>query len=166
MEDPASALVHSLKYGGWRPLAALMAERMALLAIPAGPDALLLPVPTTPGRRRLRGYNQAALLAHEVARRRRCPCLEALERPSGGSQVRLAPLARESNVRGTFRVRPGLGSRIVGREVILIDDVLTTGATARSAAETLTEAGVERVHLLTFARALPFGGGGPRGSRV
>jgi predicted amidophosphoribosyltransferase len=165
MEDPASRLVHGLKYGGWRPLAELMAERMARVPIPAGPGALLTPVPTTPGRRRMRGYNQAAVLAVAVARLRRGACLEVLERPRGGSQVKLGPRARESNVSGGFRVRAGSGSRITGREVILIDDVLTTGATARSAAETLSRAGAGPVHLLTFARALPFAGGDPREAR-
>ncbi len=160
LEAPSGALVHALKYGGWRDLAPLMGDRMARVELPAGPEALVVPVPTTPGRRRMRGYNQAALLAVEVAGRRGARCLEALERPGGRSQVHLGPRAREANIRGSFRVIPALGSRIAGREVILVDDVLTTGATARSAAGTLARAGVERVHLLTFARALPFGEGG------
>ncbi len=159
MEPPADALIHALKYGGWRSLAGMMAGRMARLPSPAPAKAPVIPVPTTRRRERMRGYNQAGLLAEEVARLRGALFLPALGRDRGGSQVRMGPRAREANVQGSFRVRPSFCSRIEGREVILVDDVLTTGATARSAVETLAGSGVVGVHLLTFARAIPYATG-------
>lgn len=157
MEPPADALVHALKYGGWRTLGEMMGSRMAAVPGPVGGDAVAVPVPTTERRRRDRGYNQAQVLAAVVARLRGMPLVEALERPGGRTQVRLGPEERRANVMGSFRLLPAVGSRIRGREVILIDDVLTTGATAISAAGTLSQGGAGSVHLLTFARALPFG---------
>jgi ComF family protein len=135
----------------------MMGSRMASFC-PAGRSGpVLVPVPTTPGRRRARGYNQADLLADVVARISGLPKVGALERPGGRTQVRLGLRERASNVRGAFRLVASHRSRIRGLEVILIDDVLTTGATARSAAETLVEGGALGVRLVTFARALPFG---------
>ena len=175
MEAPADALIHALKYEGWWELAHLMGRRMASL-LPGrgepggdggggageGAQPLVVPVPTTRRRERVRGYNQARLLAREVAEAAGLPLVDALERPGGRTQVRLGPQARRANVRGTFHPAPTLGSRIEGRKVILVDDVLTTGATALSAAETLSGAGASEVHLITFARALPFDVGGRR----
>jgi predicted amidophosphoribosyltransferase len=112
----------------------------------------------------MRGYNQAGVLAEVVARQLGLVMVEALDRPRGGTQVRLGPRERRSNVQGSFRVLPASRSRIRGLGVILIDDVMTTGATALAAASPLAEAGVESVHLVTFARALPFGGEGRRDS--
>lgn len=133
-----------------------MGQRMADCIRRGATGALVVPMATTPRRRRVRGYNQAHVLAEAVARRKRLPVLDALERPEGRSQVRSDPRERRKNVRDSFRVAPVCRSRIHGREVILIDDVLTTGATALSAAKTLGEAGAETVRLVTFARALPF----------
>ncbi|MFC1660713.1 ComF family protein [Gemmatimonadota bacterium] len=145
-----------MKYGGWRVLAELLGQRMATLVPPLEGAPLVVPVPTTPRRRRVRGYNQARLLAEVVACRRRLSLLDALERPEGRTQVHLTPRNRAENVRGAFRLNQRIRSRILGREVILVDDVLTTAATAVSAAQVLEEGGVTGVHLLTFARALPF----------
>lgn len=157
--DPVSrSLVHALKYHGWAPLADSLAEAMAALPVPAPPTAPVVPVPTTPARRRMRGYNQAALLAWGVARRRGCACLELLERVGKGSQVGRSPRGREAHMEGAFR-RVARGSSLaMEEEVILVDDVLTTGATARRATLALVAGGVRKVHLLTFARALPYGG--------
>jgi len=169
MEPPADALIHALKYEGWRSLGQIMGRRMAGLpefegraSLRKGSTPLVVPVPTTRRRERTRGYNQARILAQVVAREWGRPILDALERPAGRSQVRLSPTQRQANVRGAFRMRTVVGSRIEGRKVILIDDVLTTGATAISAAETLAQGGAREVHLLTFARALPFDADGRR----
>jgi ComF family protein len=164
MEAPADALVHALKYGGWRPLGELMGRRMAAVCPPVSPDSVVVPVPTTPERRRIRGYNQARVLAEVVARELDRTLFEGLSRAKGGTQVRAGPSDRRKKVEGAFDVVRTTRSRIRGREVILIDDVLTTGATASSAASALGETGAGPVHLLTFARALPFGSGGERGS--
>src|SRR5690606_28416765 len=115
---------------------------------------IVVPVPTSPGRLRARGYNQAELLAERVAARRGEPLVHALDRPvASGSQTSLAPEARRLNVRGAFA--PGRQITAArGRSVLLVDDVLTTGATVSEAALTLAEHGTGPVVVLTFARSL------------
>jgi ComF family protein len=157
MEPPADGLVHALKYGGWRTLGEVMGERMVQVLPPTLDAPLVVPVPTTLHRKRMRGYNQARVLAEVVAGHIGASVEDALSRPRGETQVRMGPRERSANVRGAFLVLPASASRIEGREVILIDDVLTTGATALSAASRLAEKGPQSVGLLTFARALPFG---------
>ena len=159
LEDPAERLVHALKYGGWREVAPVLARRMATVGLPdesRGRRLLVVPVPTTARRQRQRGYNQAALLARCYADGVQVEYAEALARgASGGSQVALDPSQRRSNVRGAFRVEPGPGARLRRGHVLLVDDVLTTGATAGEAALTLERGGADGVSLITFARALP-----------
>jgi len=152
----ARSMVHALKYRGWAELAAFMAERMSREAYSDFEDPILVPVPTTKWRRRTRGYNQAAVLARALSLERSLPIVEAIQRRGGRSQVRLGPREREANVQGAFSLKEKFRSHIRGREVILIDDILTTGATAASAARALESGGVRAVHLRTFARALPF----------
>jgi ComF family protein len=155
LEPPADALVHALKYGGWRALAAPLGERMARVC-PPPTGALVVPVPTTAARARVRGYNQAEVLARVYAGAARVPLLDALERArEGPSQVALAPDQRRRNVEGAFAVRAGARGALAGRVVALIDDVLTTGATAGAAAEALERAGTAGVTVITLARALP-----------
>lgn len=157
LADPARGLVHQLKYRGWSNLASPMAERMVATPLPAEADRadLVVPVPTTAERRRRRGYNQAELLAREYARRTGRRTALLLERRSAtGTQTTLGPVARSANVAGAFRpVHAGaLSPR--GRHLLLIDDVLTTGATLGECATTLASAGAAWVGALTFARAL------------
>ena len=163
---PASDLVHALKYEGWARLAAPMGDAVARAVGRDAPEGgVVVPVPTTVNRVRARGYNQAALLAHRVALRLGLPQVDALARThAAASQTELAPEARKENVRGAFALSDRDG--IVGRPVVLIDDVLTTGATACEAAETLFDAGASGVVVATFARALPFAGTGGGGAGV
>ena len=160
LEPPADALVHGLKYEGWRGLAGTMGDRMARLdpgweSDGSAPPPVVVPVPTTPARLRVRGYNQAALLARVVARRRGLRLVEALaRRKGGGTQVALHPDARRANVSGAFRPTPEADA-VRGRHVLLVDDVLTTGATAAEVARTLERAGSTGVVIVTFARSLP-----------
>jgi ComF family protein len=155
--------VHALKYEGWPELAGLMGDAVARLVARrqekgARSDAppVVVPVPTTAKRRRARGYNQAELLAARVATRCDLVLRHALTRKSGRrSQTALTPLERRENVRGAFRPRPDAAGTIRGADVLLVDDVLTTGATASEAALALSGIGAGSVTLLTFARALP-----------
>ncbi len=157
---PADRLVHALKYEGWRELSDLMARRMSRIPLPDGVPwhrAVLVPVPTTRSRRRSRGYNQADALARALSRTVGRPRVRALRRrPGGRTQVALHPDQRRANVSNAFSARPKAGDRIRGRPVLLVDDVLTTGATATAAARVLEGAGAEGVVALTFARALPY----------
>jgi len=117
----------------------------------------VVPVPTTPRRIRRRGYNQARLLASSVAERLGLDLSEALERNrEGATQVALHPSQRRANVRSAFQAREEALPVLRGVHVLLVDDVLTTGATAVAAATELILAGVSEVTLLTYARALPF----------
>ena len=76
--------------------------------------------------------------------------------PGGTTQVALHPAQRRANVEHAFHARPGVHKSLVGARVLLVDDVLTTGATAVAAARALQEVAVAELHLVTFARALPF----------
>jgi ComF family protein len=153
---PAEDLVHALKYEGWPDLAAFMGSELARITLPAADVAsLVVPVPTTAKRLRGRGYNQADLLAVSFAARTDRRLLRALARPAEGrSQTSLGPAERRVNVRGAFAPDP-TAMGVVGARVLLVDDVLTTGATASEAATTLTSMGAAHVTLVAFARALP-----------
>ena len=165
LRGPASEVVHALKYQGWEGLAGFMGDRMArrlatdrVFDFPASGHWAVVPVPTTKRRIRERGYNQAALLAERVGAELRIPVRAGLVRvPSGASQTSLGAEDRRENVRGVFR--PGEVS-VEGTDVLLVDDVLTTGATAGEAASVLVDAGARRVVLLAFARALRDGASG------
>jgi predicted amidophosphoribosyltransferase len=161
LRPPADDLVHALKYEGWRELAGPMGDAVARLIPPeadgAGSRMVVVPVPTTEERLRSRGYNQAELIARRVAEVRGLRLVPALRRVgSRGSQTSLAPDARRANVRGAFAPAPE-GPDIRGASVLLVDDVLTTGATASEAATTLAGMGSASVMLLTYARALATG---------
>jgi predicted amidophosphoribosyltransferase len=159
LEPPADALVHGLKYGGWPELAGELGAWMVRVAReePEGIQGrLVVPVPTTPRRLRQRGYNQARELAVAVAAGVCGTLSEVLSRrDGGGSQVTLHRGERRANVHEAFFLTGEARAQVGGRVPILVDDVLTTGATAGAAAEALAEAGAQGVFLLTFARTPP-----------
>jgi predicted amidophosphoribosyltransferase len=131
---------------------------MARLRLPADVEEearFVIPVPTTTTRLRERGYNQAERLAAVYARITQRPLRPLLTREGAATtQTALQPAARGANVAGAFRVA-GRGDRqIIGEHLLLIDDVLTTGATAGECARALVDAGARCVSLITFARAL------------
>jgi len=157
LAPPADRLVHQLKYRGWHSLAPLLARCMAphAAAIPDHEPAICTPVPTTRARLRRRGYNQAALVARALAEITGRSYAEVLARTrASGSQTTLQPAARRANVAGAFTVAAEFAERLTGAHVMLIDDVLTTGATAAECTRTLSAAGVCCIRLVTFARAL------------
>lgn len=133
-----------------QPLGALLAQRAhAFLA--AHPGALV-PLPLHAARYRERKYDQATLLAVAAAKAAgRALRDEALTRVKPTTrQVDLSEAQREANVHGAFEV----SGPVAGAELVLLDDVLTTGATAREAARVLLAAGARRVDVLVFARAV------------
>ena len=143
--------VQCLKYRGYPTLAAPLAELLAA-HYPFAADALLVPVPLHTARLRSRGFNQARLRARGLARRRSlglAPLLLARVRPTE-EHARLDAEARRRNVRDAFRIRSG--PPLGGRSVVLVDDVLTTGATADACARPLLAAGAARVDVYTVGR--------------
>jgi ComF family protein len=155
----ASALVKALKFGSDYTAALPLAEGMAGIYAALGPlrDAeLCVPVPVHRRRLRQRGYNQAAILAQAFAEFAGLPpAADALTRVHHKrSQIGQGREARKTNVYGAFAVSEGGAQTVSGKTVLLIDDVLTTGATAEECARTLLLAGARRVMLLTAAYAL------------
>jgi len=117
---------------------------------------VVVPVPLHRWRLFARRYNQSALLAHALGRASGLPVLpDSLRRVRNtASQGRLSAAARRRNVAGAFRVAPGAAERLGGRRVLLVDDVLTTGATVEACARTLKRAGAAGVDVLTLARVV------------
>lgn len=115
---------------------------------------LIAPVPLHRWRLLRRQYNQAALLAQAIGRAERVPVIPDLliRQRATASQGGLGRRQRRRNVAGAFAVRPGAKTLIAGKRVLLIDDVLTTGATLDSCARTLRRAGAAAVDCLTLAR--------------
>ena len=157
MHPPADRIVHQLKYRGWRVLAREMAQPMAhaLTREQIRNINVVTPVPTTRARLRERGYNQAELIARAVAELAQLDCVLLLERTASKStQTTLQPAARGANVAGAFELRSDALDRVANSHVLLIDDVMTTGATMLECTRTLLEAGARAVSVLTYARAL------------
>ncbi len=113
---------------------------------------MVIPVPLHPERRRGRGYNQAGLLAHSLANHIGIPFYDRvlIRKRSTAPQTGLTDSRRSANVRNAFDCAdPG---RVAGRRILLIDDVMTTGATVASASGTLVKGGALCVSVLTLAR--------------
>lgn len=148
-EHEAKALVRALKYGGWTVAAAPMAAEM-LRRIPRMKNAgVLVPVPLGRIRLRERGHNQAGEIARHLGR----PMQDVLVRSrETKTQTALHPAERRDNVSGAFVSRES--SVVSGKHVVLVDDVLTTGATLCAAAGALKAAGAASVGAVTFARAV------------
>jgi ComF family protein len=155
--------LHQLKYGGETRLAVPLGEAIARrwARVAAGGD-VLVPVPVHADRARQRGYDQAELIARTAAKALGLPCAPILERARATiAQFDLDRATRATNVRGAFRLKPrvaGAGnspaapSPLAGRWIVLVDDVVTTGATLSACATPLLTAGAVGVSAVTVAR--------------
>jgi ComF family protein len=172
-ESGLRELIHLLKYNGVRPAAKVLGRMLAeaLSALEPAfeqammkqlpferPAILVIPVPLYQAKRRQRGFNQAELIAREALKCR--PTGERLRLVPGlllrtrdtSSQIGLTSHQRRLNLRGAFAV--ARSAEVTGREVLLVDDVYTTGATATECARVLRRAGASQVWVATVARTL------------
>ncbi len=153
-DDAAKRLILPFKHGreDIAPTLALHMHR-AGAALMAAAD-VMVPVPLHRWRLLRRRYNQAALLAHALARRTRLPVLpDALERTRPTTSLGgLRAGERAALLRGAIRVRPSRAATIAGRRILLIDDVLTSGATASACTHALLDAGAANVDVLVASR--------------
>jgi ComF family protein len=165
-EGTMRRLIHLLKYDGMEPVANMLGARLAPqvseICKRGGGEILVVPVPLHKSKRRERGFNQAQLLARATIRavRRLEPAValqlatSVLERSRATeSQSGLSTHQRRRNLRGAFFVSKQSAEKIAGRDVLLIDDIYTTGATARACSRVLKNAGAARVWVATVARA-------------
>jgi predicted amidophosphoribosyltransferase len=149
-EGPARRAIHKLKFSGWRGVGDALGRAMAATGPPAADGVTWVPL----ARRRLaeRGYDQAKVLAVAVARELGLPTARPIRRVvATGPQARRSAAERRTAMRGAFRPN---GHPCPAR-VLLVDDVLTTGATAAACAAALREAGARSVFLLVAGRAAP-----------
>jgi ComF family protein len=152
-EGPLRQAIHHLKYSGRsslaEPLGRFLTECWIAGPLPAD---LIVPVPLHKARLHERGYNQSTLLARQLARASGLPLAEeALKRIRATTpQVSLNAIEREANVRDAFEAHANL---VVGRRILLVDDVCTTGATLDACSRALKQGGATSVWALTLARA-------------
>jgi ComF family protein len=149
-EGPAGALVRALKFRGRVALADAMAAQVVASAPPVVWDGALVPVPLHPARLRRRGFNQADLLARALARRTGLgvACCLARQGPSA-QQMGRGRAARLRAAAGRFQVSGQMPPRAV-----LVDDVVTTGATLTACRDALRDAGCREIVGITYARTL------------
>lgn len=156
----ARDLVHRLKFGDRLDLSALMARLMAHAGAELLAEAdVIVPVPLHRVRLWRRRFNQAAVLAREVGRLAGRPVsVDVLHRARATRpQVGLTRVQRRDNLQGVFAVGEGARPDIAERRVLLVDDVLTTGATGNAAARALLRGGARAVDVLVFARVARLG---------
>jgi ComF family protein len=156
-DEIARVLVHALKYGDRLDLAPIMGRWMANAGRELTQEAdLLVPVPLHWRRQWARRFNQSALLAEVVAKASGLRVSHgALKRVKAtAQQVGLARTERALNVQGAFGVRPDARIEVAGRRLVLVDDVLTSGATIEACARALMRAGAGSVDALVFARVV------------
>ncbi len=156
--NPIALAIKKIKYREITDLAdflvALLAADLAEAGIALGEKSLLVPVPLHPIKEIERGYNQSTLLAKSLGKAYNLPVVpDALIRVRETvSQTKLKHDEREKNVRGAFKINPKRRELLRGQDVVLVDDVFTTGATLRECGSVLKRAGVRHLYALAIAK--------------
>ncbi len=149
---PIVGAIHAMKYNGRWPLAKRLGRKLALRIKRKNiihPQTLVTPVPMHWARRLTRGYNHAHILAQSVADTLSLPCLPLLKRTRNNpAQVGLSRTKRKENLKGVIAPLP---IDLTGRNILLIDDVTTTGATLEACARALKKAGAANIHVGVIA---------------
>ena len=155
-ELPLDRLVLQLKFGARLAHGRLFGELLAAAAVARGAalPALLCPVPLGDERLAGRGFNQALQLARQLAPAKTAPRL-LLRVRNTSSQSALDKAARRANVKGAFGIEPLRQAELRNKKVVLVDDVMTSGASLHAAAEAVKQAGAARVSALVLARTDP-----------
>lgn len=155
--DIARSIVSRLKYGDKPELAAFCARAMATAAPDLlSEDAVLVPVPLHRGRQWQRRYNQSTEICRVLSgltSLQTAPLLVERRRRTR-QQVGLSAEQRARNVAGAFVVRPEIADGFVGRRLVIVDDVVTTGATVNALARCLGRAGFKHIDVISFARVV------------
>lgn len=161
-EGVARELVARIKYRNTRAVVPWLADHMCAVLDPAllnsafGRDrAVITWAPTSAARRRARGFDPGEVLARAVARRLEAPCLATLVHLRGPPQTGRAGAERRRGPRIEPRRTPSVRSRVDGIDIVLVDDVATTGATLAASARALRAVGARSVVALTAARTPP-----------
>jgi len=151
-EGALEEAIKQLKYHGIKRLASPLSD--LLLRMPLPDVDLIIPVPLHKNRLKERGFNQSALIARAVAKRLHRPLLvnTLIRTRYTIPQVSLTASERERNIRGAFVVEDN--RRIHGKDIMLVDDVFTTGATVRECSKVLRRAGARNIYVITLARSV------------
>ena len=143
-------LLRGLKFERVFAAAAVMGTLLAEMKPSLPQDVVIVPVPTATSRVRLRGYDQSVLIARELSRKITLPYAELLERHGQQRQTGSGRRERQKQLEGAFKLAP---RKQLPKAVLLVDDVLTTGATLEAAAQAFQGAGVNYIYAIVFARA-------------
>lgn len=155
-DDKSSLLAMRLKYGGRLGFAELIAGHMARFLDEVGPDSVIIPVPLHRWRLWSRGFNQSVLIGRALSKRSGIAIETGLLSRKNATPPLRSMSAKQRNkiVKNAFVLSSEVDDRLVGKTVILVDDVYTTGSTANACARKLRAAGADRVLVFCWARVL------------